>query len=87
MRDACVEACLQETSSVAAPTSSVSNTINDTSNTSAGDGAFGRRAVGLPTWSTLSRDPFSLCMQRRCAATEPTKYNPEVSAGTSVSLL
>jgi hypothetical protein len=32
----------------------------------------------LRTWTTLSGDPFSRCMQQHCAATEPTSYNPEV---------
>lgn len=35
--------------------------------------------AAFDTWSVDSTDPFSLCMTSECAATEPTKYNPEVT--------
>lgn len=62
MRDACVESCLR----------ALKPTQSSPVMTSSSAGAY------IETWSTQRSDPFSLCMQQRCAATEPTSYNPEV---------
>lgn len=83
MRDACVASCLERISRDSADKSSSATAQQLYATPAAAQDSASTAASGpasLPTWSMHSADPFSQCMQRYCAATEPTKYNPEVSS-------
>jgi hypothetical protein len=81
MQDACVASCLERISRDSADKSSSGTAQQLYATPAAAQDSASTAASSpapLPTWSMHSADPFSQCMQRYCAATEPTKYNPEV---------